>query len=113
MPLGDKYVVSTGISVAGQLCLSFILILYSFLSCGHIVSWFLPGETEIHYPVSPFDVYGGNGMSFSVYFITILYSPLWDGVDWLGQHFTTAVSLIMMDSAAAFDVGEWSGSWLF
>jgi len=111
--LRDKSVVSTGFSVTGQLCLFFILILYSFLSLGHIVSWLLPGESEIDYPVGPFDVCRGNGMSFSVYFIAILYPSLWSGVDQLGQHFTTAVFLIMMDSAAAFDVGEWSGSWLF
>jgi hypothetical protein len=63
--------VSTGCRVAGNLCLFFILILYSFLSLGHIISWLLPGETEIHYPVSPCDVCRGNGMSFSMYFITI------------------------------------------
>lgn len=54
--LHDKSVVSTGFRVAGQLCLFFILILYSFLRLGHIVSWLLPVETEIHYPFSPFDV---------------------------------------------------------
>jgi hypothetical protein len=71
----DKSVVSTGFRVAGQLCLFFILILYSFLSLSHIVSWPFPGETEIHYPVIPFDVCRGNGMSCSMYFITI-FVPL-------------------------------------
>jgi hypothetical protein len=52
-------------------------------------------------------------MSFSMYFITILYPSLWDGVDQLGQHVTAAVFLILMASTVAFDVGEWSGSWLF
>ena len=111
--LCDESVVSTAFSVAGQLCLFFILILHSFLSLSHIVSWLLPGETKIHYPVSPFDVCRDNGMNFSMYFITILYSSLWGGVDQLGQHVTTAVFLIMIARAAAFVVGEWSGSWLF
>jgi hypothetical protein len=68
----DKSVVSTGFRVTGQLCSFFILILYSFLSVGHIVSCLLPGETEIHSLVSPFYVRRGNGMSFSMYFITIV-----------------------------------------
>jgi hypothetical protein len=70
--LCDKSVVSTGFREAGQLCLYLILILYSFLSLGHIVSWLLPGETEIHYPVSPFYVCRGNGICFSMYFLTIV-----------------------------------------